>query len=78
MKRFFCHAGKEKTGALPNFASRLKRNVIAYLTLIFKGLHRILLRLFARGTFLPLCKNKSFSVRKKLETQRGIWYDGRK
>lgn len=52
--------------------------MVAYFVLIFKGLHRILLRLFARGTFLPLCKNKGFSVRKKLETQRGIWYDGRK
>ena len=77
MKRFFCHAGKEKTGVLPNFASRLKRNVIAYFTLIFKGLYRILLRFSPGGTSLPLCENKIFSVRKKLETQRGIWYDGR-
>lgn len=78
MKRFFCHDGKEKTGVLPNIAPQLRQNVVAYFALIFKGLHRILLRLFARGTSLPLCKNKSFSVRKKLETQRGIWYDGRK
>lgn len=77
MKRFFCHDGKEKTGVLPNIASQLRQNVVAYFALIFKGLHRILLRLFAQGTSLPLCKNKSFSVRKKLETQRGIWYDGR-
>ena len=78
MKRFFCHIGKEKTGVLPNIASQLRQNVVAYFALIFKGLHRILLRFFARGISLPLCKNKSFSVRKKLETQRGIWYDGRK
>lgn len=78
MKRFFCHDGKEKTGVLPNIASQLRWNVVAYFALIFKELHRILLRFFARGISLPLCKNKSFSVRKKLETQRGIWYDGRK
>lgn len=78
MKRFFCHVGKEKTGVLTNVASQLRQNVVAYFALIFKGLHRTLLRFFARDTSLPLCKNKSFSVRKKLETQRGIWYDGRK
>ena len=78
MERFFRHVGKEKTGVLPNIASQLRQNAVAYFALIFKGLHRILLRFFARGTSLPLCKNKSFSVRKKLETQRGIWYDGRK
>ncbi len=49
MKRFFCHDGKEKTGVLPNIASQLRQNVVAYFVRIFKGLHRILLRLFARG-----------------------------
>ena len=78
MERFFRHVGKEKTGVLPNVASQLRQNAVAYFALVFKGLPRILLRLFARGISLPLCKNKSFSVRKKLETQRGIWYDGRK
>jgi len=48
MKRFFCHVGKEKTGVLPNIASQLRQNVVAYFALIFKGLHRILLRFFAR------------------------------
>ncbi|MFR6691264.1 MAG: hypothetical protein ACLUS4_06710 [Hominenteromicrobium sp.] len=73
MKRFFCHAGKEKTGALPNFASQLKQNVVA----CFQRAAPYPASFFARGTSLPLCKNKSFSVRKKLETQRGIWCDGR-
>ena len=49
MKRFFCHVGKEKTGVLPNIASQLRQNVVAYFVLIFKGLYRILLRFFARG-----------------------------
>ena len=39
--------------------------MVAYFALIFKELHRILLRFFARGISLPLCKNKSFSVRPK-------------
>lgn len=39
MKRFFCHVGKEKTGVLPNIASQLRWNVVAYFVLIFKGLH---------------------------------------
>lgn len=41
MKRFFRHVGKEKTGVLPNIASQLKWNMIAYFTLIFKGLHNV-------------------------------------
>ena len=49
MKRFFCHVGKAKTGVLPNIAPQLRQNVVAYFALIFKGLHRILLRFFARG-----------------------------
>lgn len=49
MKRFFCHVEKEKTGVLPNIASQLRQNVVAYFALIFKGLNRILLRFFARG-----------------------------
>ena len=48
MKRFFRHVGKEKTGVLPNIASQLRQNVVAYFALVFKGLPRILLRLFAR------------------------------
>ncbi|WP_417400820.1 hypothetical protein [Hominenteromicrobium sp.] len=48
MKRFFCHVGKEKTGVLPNIASQLRQNVVAYFALIFKGLPRIPLRFFAR------------------------------
>ena len=48
MKRFFCHVGKEKKGVLPNIASQIRQNAVAYFVLIFKGLHRILLRFFAR------------------------------
>lgn len=49
MERFFRHVGKEKTGVLPNIASQLRQNAVAYFALIFKGLHCILLRFFARG-----------------------------
>ena len=56
MKRFFCHVGKEKTGVLPNIASQLRQNAVAYFALIFKGLHRILLRFFARDLFTALQK----------------------
>ena len=44
MERFFRHVGKEKTGVLPNIASQLRQNAVAYFALIFKGLHCILLR----------------------------------
>ncbi|MFR3918562.1 MAG: hypothetical protein ACLTX1_07590 [Hominenteromicrobium sp.] len=56
MKRFFCHDGKEKTGVLPNIASQLRQNAVAYFALVFKGLHRILLRFFARDLFTALQK----------------------
>ena len=39
MERFFRHVGKEKTGVLPNIASQLRQNAVAYFALIFKGLH---------------------------------------
>ena len=72
MKRFFRHAGKEKTGVLPNFASRLKRNVIAYFTLIFKGLHRILLRFSPGVPLYRFAKIKSFPCAKSLKRNGGF------
>ena len=72
MKRFFCHVGKEKTGVLPNFASRLKRNVIAYFTLIFKGMHHILLHYLPGGPLYRFAKIKSFPCAKSLKRDGGF------
>ncbi|MGI6282383.1 MAG: hypothetical protein ACOYJP_09785 [Oscillospiraceae bacterium] len=73
MKRFFCHDGKEKTGVLPNIASQLRQNVVAYFALIFKGLHRILLRFFRPGVPLyRFAKIKAFPCAKSLKHNGGF------
>ena len=73
MERFFRHVGKEKTGVLPNIASQLRQNAVAYFALIFKGLHCILLRFFARGyLFTALQKIKAFPCAKSLKRNGGF------
>lgn len=59
-------------GVLPNIASQLRQNVVAYFVLIFKGLHRILLRLFARGYLYRFAKIKAFPCAKSLKRNGGF------
>ena len=72
MERFFRHVGKEKTGVLPNIASQLRQNAVAYFALVFKGLHRILLR-YSPGVLLyRFAKIKAFPCAKSLKRNGGF------